>query len=189
MAFFDITNILLLCDRIYENPEFQDFINQKYDLVIMNGFINNCFDGVIYKIGAPHILITTMAAPTFITEFTGNYLPSSFVPIPFFDFSDNMSFKDRLLNGLINWLLRGIFEVYGRGKYEGSYRKHLGQDIPGIQEIHRNVSLLFMNSHFSLTYPRPNLPDNVEVGGMHCRPAKPLPKVIIYIKLKFIKQH
>ena len=29
MAFFDITNILLLCDKIYENPEFQNFINQN----------------------------------------------------------------------------------------------------------------------------------------------------------------
>jgi glucuronosyltransferase len=36
--------------------------------------------------------------------------------------------------------------------------------------------MIFSNSYFPLTFPRPLLPDIVEVGGMHCRPAQPLPK-------------
>ena len=167
------------CNTVYENPDFQKTINQKYDLVIMNAFVNTCFDGVLHKIGAPHILISTMAAPSFITRFTGNHLPSSFVPNPFFSESDRMNFRQRLFNWFVDIFFPVLFENYYMPKLEVLYRNHLGQETPGIHEIHReNLSLILMNSHFSMNYPRPNFPDNIEVGGMHCRPAEPLPAVM-----------
>ena len=173
----NMDSVLKGCHKAYENVEFQETIKQEYDLVIINGFVNTCFDGVLHKIGAPHIIITTMAAPSFITEFTGNHLPSSFVPNPFFAVGDNMNFLQRVINWTGNHLIKVIFLIYYKPMYENIYRKYLGADIPGIDEIQSNVSLVLMNSHFSLTYPRPNLPDNIEVGGMHCRPAEAVPKV------------
>lgn len=49
--------------------------------------------------------------------------------------------------------------------------------FPSMLEIERNQSLTLMNSHFSLDTPLPLLPGQVEIGGMHCRPGKPLPQV------------
>ncbi|MPC98306.1 UDP-glucuronosyltransferase [Portunus trituberculatus] len=49
-------------------------------------------------------------------------------------------------------------------------------DLPPLLEIERNQSLTLMNSHFSITTPVPLLPSQVEVGAIHCRPAKPLPQ-------------
>ncbi|KAG0693714.1 UDP-glucuronosyltransferase 2B20 [Chionoecetes opilio] len=49
-------------------------------------------------------------------------------------------------------------------------------DLPPLLEIERNQSLTLMNTHFSIDTPLPLLPSQVEVGAMHCRPAKPLPK-------------
>ncbi|CAG7734362.1 unnamed protein product [Allacma fusca] len=43
-------------------------------------------------------------------------------------------------------------------------------------EIKANVSVLLMNSHFSINGARPVLPDVIEIGGGHCKPGKPLPK-------------
>ncbi|MPC72427.1 UDP-glucuronosyltransferase 2B14 [Portunus trituberculatus] len=43
-------------------------------------------------------------------------------------------------------------------------------------DIERNQSLTLMNTHFSISTPMPLLPSQVEVGAMHCRPAKPLPQ-------------
>ncbi|ODM91121.1 UDP-glucuronosyltransferase 3A1 [Orchesella cincta] len=61
---------------------------------------------------------------------------------------------------------------------EELYRKYLpnGNQLPGLEEIMANSSLLFSNSHFTINYPRPLLPDVIEVGGMHTRPAGKLPK-------------
>ncbi|KAG0719706.1 UDP-glucuronosyltransferase 2B14 [Chionoecetes opilio] len=49
-------------------------------------------------------------------------------------------------------------------------------DLPPLLEIERNQSLSLINTHFSIDTPVPLLPSQVEVGAMHCRPAKPLPK-------------
>jgi glucuronosyltransferase len=176
-VFVNMDGILEGCHKVYQNAEFQEALAQNYDLVIQNGFANNCFDGAAHKVGAPHVIITTFAAPSFITEYTGNQLPSSFVPNPMFAVTDRMTFLQRLTNWLGNQLVKILLRFYYRSKYETIYRQYVGQDAPGSPEILGNVSLLLMNSHFSLTYPRPNFPDNVEVGGMHCRPAQPLPKV------------
>ena len=51
-------------------------------------------------------------------------------------------------------------------------------DLPPLLEIERNQSLTLMNSHFSMFTPVPLLPSQVEVGAMHCRPAKALPQVL-----------
>jgi len=52
----------------------------------------------------------------------------------------------------------------------------LGPDIPSVDVILGNMSLVFSNAHFSFNFPRPTLPDVVEIGAIHCRPGKPLPK-------------
>jgi glucuronosyltransferase len=47
-----------------------------------------------------------------------------------------------------------------------------------FDEILRNISLVFVNVHFSSTGPRPNLPNMVEIGGIQTKPKPdPLPQV------------
>lgn len=47
-----------------------------------------------------------------------------------------------------------------------------------VSEILGNASLVLSNGHFSITSPKPYYPDFIDVGGIHSRPAKPIPKVI-----------
>ena len=52
-----------------------------------------------------------------------------------------------------------------------------GDDFPSIHELDSLASLILINQHFSLNYPRPLLPSIIEVGGMHVsREIKPLDK-------------
>ena len=50
-------------------------------------------------------------------------------------------------------------------------------DLPPLLDIERNQSLSLLNTHFSVGGAVPLLPSQVEVGGMHCRGAQPLPEV------------
>jgi len=53
----------------------------------------------------------------------------------------------------------------------------LGGDSPSIYELDSIASLIMVNQHFALNYPRPLLPNIIEVGGMHVsRETKPLDK-------------
>lgn len=42
-----------------------------------------------------------------------------------------------------------------------------------------DISLLLVNTHYTMGYPRPFLPNIIEVAGMHMKPTKPLPQVRI----------
>ncbi|KAK8721970.1 hypothetical protein OTU49_012402 [Cherax quadricarinatus] len=47
-------------------------------------------------------------------------------------------------------------------------------DLPPLLDLERNMSMMFVNTHFSVGMPVPLLPSQVEVGAIHCRPANPL---------------
>ena len=174
---FNTSSMHSICHEVHQNEEFKEMTrNLHYDVIITNGFFN-CYDCLIHTLKAPHIVVTTMAAPPAVAQYTGNYLPQSFVPHIFLGYSDRMNFGQRLVNTAFDIIASLYLIPRWMGGWEDIYKKYVGQDCPSIEEINANVSLILMNSYFSLTHPRPNLPDNVEVGGMHCRPAKPLPKV------------
>lgn len=59
-------------------------------------------------------------------------------------------------------------------------RKHLGNDIPPVYEISKNVSFILQNGHAVVSYPRPLLPNVAEIACIHCKPAVSLPKVLLY---------
>lgn len=56
-------------------------------------------------------------------------------------------------------------------------RQKYGDGIPDVEEIAYNVSLFFVNHHFSFGGPRPLSPQLVEIGGIHITDEKPLPHV------------
>ncbi|MDK2413414.1 hypothetical protein QHH03_30455, partial [Aphanizomenon sp. 202] len=59
-------------------------------------------------------------------------------------------------------------------RLDGVVQRFLGDPTVSLSEVEKNVSLVLVNSHYSLGHPRPLLPNVVEVGAMHCRPARAL---------------
>ncbi|ODM89983.1 UDP-glucuronosyltransferase 2C1, partial [Orchesella cincta] len=92
-------------------------------------------------------------------------------------YTDKMSLVERITNTVLDTVFAFMWERMFLGVSEEMYKKYLpnGDQLPSIDEIQANASMMFMNSHFTLNYPRP-LPDVIEVGGMHTRPAKKLPQ-------------
>jgi glucuronosyltransferase len=107
----------------------------------------------------------------------GNPYNPSYIPAAGTSFSDQMSFSERLINVIANVAMKITFSVAERIVTEGYVNKHIGNDVPPLSDIARNTSLLLVNTHFSLNRPRPLVPGIVEVGGLHLKPPKKLPKV------------
>lgn len=95
-------------------------------------------------------------------------------------YSDNMSFTERFHNTIVSitdWVVRRWITIPAHDEIAQKYFKHLG-DIPSIDELQQNVSIIFVNSHRSLAPPRPSLPHIIDIGGSHIEPPKPLPSDI-----------
>ncbi len=184
LFFFPIPFQQKYCTQLLENPEFTDLANEKFDLIIMNTFYHDCFAGIVHKIGSPIIFVASLPAPSGMTELLGTHQPSSFLPICVLgDISAQLSFTQRTKNFMYNVYFSIMLDYWMRPKMESLYREKMGNDMPSIVQVYKKqASMILMNSHFGLTNPRPYLPNIVEIGGIHCKPAKPLPKVIIFQK-------
>lgn len=50
-----------------------------------------------------------------------------------------------------------------------------GNPLPHVADLYRNISLILVNTHISISKPRPKMPGIVYYGGAHIKPSKPLP--------------
>ncbi|ODM98020.1 UDP-glucuronosyltransferase 2B20 [Orchesella cincta] len=168
---FDNTFIEEVCHKFYQNEEIIKILKakEKFDLAFVNAVPNQCVLGLVNYLSIPHIYLGSLPLTNSHIGGVGGFFPRSFIPSPFSPFVDKMTFLERVMNFIIE-MLSG--HLYYQKQSAEIYRKYLGSDIPTVEEIDRNVSMIFMNTNFLLTFPRPLLPDIVEVGGMHLKQGR-----------------
>jgi glucuronosyltransferase len=169
----------------------QELIHSKdkqFDLIIMEAFFNDCFLGFAHKFNTPVVQVCSFGGAEWMSNWIGNPHPQAYVPGAFTTYSDRMTFWERLVN-----TLNGVFGGIGRKYYylpqqDAIARKYFNytDDLPPISELETSTTLVLLNHHFSLSYPKPLMPNMVQVGGMHIKPAKTLPKVISSIHLVIV---
>lgn len=100
----------------------------------------------------------------------------SYVPFVLTSFTDQMSFFQRIANVIISKLFTYVAHDWNFYKVESIYKRLANKpNSPSLIEMEKNISLVFTNSHPTFSYPRTMPPQVIEVGGLHCRPAKLLP--------------
>jgi glucuronosyltransferase len=146
-------------------------------LLILFSF-NECGGAfAVSAFNAPIILVSPVSAPPYTTTLYGNPSPPSFIPFLFLGYPQNMTFYQRVVNFITEGFIRHTAYNVAFPEIATKYRKILNDEsLPSVEGILRRTSLILSNSHFSISHTRPFLPDIVEVGGMHCYPAQPLPE-------------
>lgn len=56
-------------------------------------------------------------------------------------------------------------------------RRRFGDNMPPVAEISKKVSLILVNTHYSLSGPRALSPKVIEVGGVHIKEPKAIDEV------------
>lgn len=103
--------------------------------------------------------------------------PWSHVPNTFLHYDDKMSFVERWYNSIYSiyeWIVRTFYFLPQQNKLAQKYFGHLG-NLPTIEELSKNVSMIFINTHRSIQIPKPSMPTHVNVGGVHMKLPKSLP--------------
>ncbi|KAL5291876.1 hypothetical protein ACFFRR_010948 [Megaselia abdita] len=155
------------------SAEFQSLINsEKFDLVISGYFFNGFNLAVAAQLKVPIILIWTANPAGFANTFTGNPTFGSFVPNMLVTNKQPMSFGERIMSFIANNVfgLLHDFINYKCGQYYDEYVQEFNlKDMPSFDDMRKNVSLVFCNSHFSEGPIRPNVPAIVEIGGIQIK--------------------
>lgn len=166
-----------LANDTYSNVEVQKMIKEDhFDLVIQSMMTQYLGAPFAWHFKCPFILMSPSIIYSGLPFVLGDSDHTEYVPFILSSFTDRMSLMERLINTFIINL--GV--ISGQYKFPPMYDRVVQRylpDCPPVLEIEKNVSLILTNTHPSFSYPRTSPPALIEIGGLHCRPAKPLPKV------------
>ncbi|PSN40298.1 hypothetical protein C0J52_18611 [Blattella germanica] len=175
------------CGQNLQQPEIQDIIHSKirsYDAIILQSLRSECMFGFGHKFNAPVIQICSYAGSVWMRERVGSPNPYAYAPYDLSSYSDRMNFWERVLNTLRCFYWSIAQDYYFVPRHEKLIRKYFSHlsSMPPLWKMVRNTSLLMINSHFSMNYPRPEVPNLIEVGGIHLKPPKELSQTLWLIK-------
>jgi glucuronosyltransferase len=173
--------IFNVCKIFYNDPIFHQLMtsDEQFDLVIAEGFGNDCVLPLVHKFKAPLVYLGVVPTPWHL-DAIGSPLAFDHYPLLSFSFTDRMNFWQRSLN-----TLSGFFVIYFRNWIlmpivDGLASQMLTNiSLPSVRKIEQeSLSLLITNTDSSMNYQLPLAPNIIQAGGLHCVPSKPLPKVV-----------
>nr|XP_017202999.1 UDP-glucuronosyltransferase 2B31 isoform X6 [Oryctolagus cuniculus] len=111
-------------------------------------------------------------------KYSGGLLfPPSYVPIVMSELTDKMTFMQRVKNVLYVLYFDFWFQTFNEKKWDRFYSEVLGRPTK-LTELMGKADMWLIRTYWDVDFPRPLLPNVDFIGGLHCRPAKPLPKEI-----------
>ncbi|XP_014896919.1 UDP-glucuronosyltransferase 2A1-like isoform X1 [Poecilia latipinna] len=101
--------------------------------------------------------------------------PPSFVPAVMSKLTDKMDFSERLWNVLFYALQDVVINHVMWNMFDEYYSEVKGTPTSACKLMGK-ADIWLMRTYWDFDFPRPLLPNFKFVGGIHCKPAKPLPK-------------
>ncbi|XP_067377062.1 UDP-glucuronosyltransferase 2B31-like [Channa argus] len=101
--------------------------------------------------------------------------PLSYVPIPWSQLTDKMTFTQRVKNVL--FYLFTCFQIWyiSDSTYKPFVHRYFGSDVH-YMELFQAADIWLMRIDFTLEFPRPTMPNVIYMSGFQCKPSKPLSK-------------
>uniref|UniRef100_A0A665X1A6 UDP-glucuronosyltransferase n=1 Tax=Echeneis naucrates TaxID=173247 RepID=A0A665X1A6_ECHNA len=103
--------------------------------------------------------------------------PLSFVPVALSKLTDKMDFSERVLNFLFSQVLDVFLQNVFWTDLDKYYSEVKGMPTSACETMGR-ADIWLIRTYWDFDYPRPFIPNFKYIGGVHCRPAKPLPEVV-----------
>lgn len=98
------------------------------------------------------------------------------MPSLFSSSSQQMTFFERLENTLVfNWVAWQV-NYYAEIQRE-HVQKYFDIKLSSIQELYDDLSIVLVNSHYSLNEITPAVPSFINIGGIHVNSNQELPAV------------
>ncbi|XP_030763310.1 UDP-glucuronosyltransferase 2B18-like [Sitophilus oryzae] len=170
-----------LAEALFQNEEFKKIYtnpDEKFDLIIAQIYISPIMLGLSVKLNAPIIGVSSMGCWIGTHYAMGNPILPSMYSEMFLPYHGELSFYERIKSTLYFLWSRYYVNLVALPKCDQISKKYLGNDIPYIGDIEKNLSALFLNSNPVLYTPRPLVPTVVPLVFIHIEPPKPLPQDI-----------
>uniref|UniRef100_A0A182PEX5 UDP-glucuronosyltransferase n=1 Tax=Anopheles epiroticus TaxID=199890 RepID=A0A182PEX5_9DIPT len=157
--------------RLYSYPA--DF---GFDLLIHDYLSGPCLAALAHhRFGQPPTVAVTAyhGASTSVTM-TGSYQYSALVPNHAYDATEDMSYKQRFINLLVN-LEEELLQWYSLIPKSNRILRKIDPTLPDVAEFNAQTKLVLLNANPIIQYTEPFMPNVIPVGGLQIIKPKPLP--------------
>lgn len=169
-------------DKQLSVPEVQQMLqneNQKFDLLLIeaSGFASMHAFAEHYKV--PVVGITSADSWSAGHEVMGNVFNPVTHPDRVLPLLRTHRFVERISSVLFTLFYKYILEPKAVENYDKVTQKHFPNVKKTYKELVGNVELLLVNAHPSLGYLRPVVANTIQLGFLHIKPPKELPKDLL----------
>uniref|UniRef100_A0A8C9ABS4 glucuronosyltransferase n=1 Tax=Prolemur simus TaxID=1328070 RepID=A0A8C9ABS4_PROSS len=156
----------------------------KFDVVLADA-IGPCGELLAEILKTPLVYSLRFSPGYTLEKYSGGLLfPPSYVPVVMSELSDQMTFMERVKNMMYMLYFDFWFQTFNIKKWDQFYSEVLGRPTT-LYETMKKADMWLIRTYWDFEFPRPFLPNFDFVGGLHCKPAKPLPKVNIFLFVVF----
>ncbi|XP_069314165.1 UDP-glucuronosyltransferase 2B4-like [Eulemur rufifrons] len=147
----------------------------KFDVVLADA-VGFCADMLAEILKTPLVYsLRCSAGYTFEKHSGGLLFPPSYVPVVMSQLTDQMTFTERIKNMIYVLYYDFWFQAYDVKKWDQLYLEVLGRPTT-FYETMKKADMWLIRTYWDFEFPRPFLPNFDFIGGLHCKPAKSLPK-------------
>ncbi|XP_062963870.1 UDP-glucuronosyltransferase 2A3 isoform X3 [Cynocephalus volans] len=175
--FLRITEInRILCENIVYNQSLMRKLQESnYDVML----IDPMFVGgelVAEFLAVPFVYTLRISIGNTIEKYCGQLpTPPSYVPVAMGGLVDKMTFMERVKNVMLELYLNFWLQQFDFHFWDQFYSGALGRSTT-LCETMGKAEIWLIRTYWDFEFPRPYLPNFEFVGGLHCKPANPLPK-------------
>ncbi|XP_068089212.1 UDP-glucuronosyltransferase 2A1-like isoform X1 [Hyperolius riggenbachi] len=167
-----------ICDGVLKNNSLlQKLEDNKFDVLISDP-LAPCGELIAEVLGLPFVYSFRFSMGNSMERLCGHLpAPFSYVPGTMAELTDRMTFIERWKN--INFYLFQdmLFYRLFAGNWDGYFSEILSRPTT-LCEVMGKAEIWLIRTYWDFEYPRPILPNFEFVGGLHCKPAKPLPETM-----------
>lgn len=143
-----------------------------------------CFKILIYnRYSVPVMCLSPMLPSTTLSSILGIPKNPSFVPSFWLRYADNMSFVQRLYNTVMmstELLFNIVLKKMEQNMLDDLYVYPGHHKCPPLNILKNKISMTLINTHYSVSYPRPYPANVIPVAGMHLMRSSP--KIVNQVK-------
>ncbi|XP_008580742.1 PREDICTED: UDP-glucuronosyltransferase 2A3 isoform X1 [Galeopterus variegatus] len=169
-------NFKLLCESVvYNKTLMKKLLEANYDIMIIDP-VTPCGELVAELLAVPFVITLRVSVGGNMERCCGKLpAPPSYVPVPMVGLTDRMTFLERVKNTMLLVFFNFWMQDYDFHFWKQFYSEALGRPTT-ICEILGKAEIWLIRTYWDFEFPRPYLPNFEFVGGLHCKPAKPLPE-------------
>lgn len=167
-----------LCrDAVFNKELITKLQKSGFDVILADPFIP-CGELLAKILKIPFVYSLRFFPGSTYEKYSGGLpLPPSYVPAAMSELSDRMTFLERVKHMIYVLCFDFWFQTFNEKKWNQFYSEVLGRPTT-LSETMAKADIWLIRTYWDLEFPHPILPNFDFVGGLHCRPAKPLPKEI-----------